>query len=328
MKYSRITTGLVAALLLSACDMGPDLFSGLGGTANCTVTNGNSVCTPGPPGANPPGTLTVDAGPGRAAVDGDSVYLNGNAVHSKNKLLTYQWSQVSGPPVTLTTLADTGAKLRHATFIAPPVRNISVLEFRFRVTSPNDGLVRDDYVVITVEPASAYAICLYAPLFVTSYAWSNGTCKTNSTDILAGSRTATIYRQSEIEPNDTAQLATPLTFPMPVEDERIGTDVAGSISGGINVLDHFVFTVPKTDTYSVYLCTDPVACTRNTVTADWTFYLLDQDFTVLQHPHYNWSNDVTTKLDAGLPYYIEVHGTMSANVPPRDYNLTILSEPD
>lgn len=323
MKYAIFFAGIVSALILAGCKTNGT------GTAHCSVRDGVAVCTPGAINrSSPPATLTVDAGNDKTVTDGDSVTLSGNASRSKISVLTHLWSQLSGPTVTLARVGSYDSQFPAAArFVAPSGQDTELLVFQYKVTG-NDGVTNKDTVAITVEPTSASALCLEAPLFATSYAWANGACTINSTNIVGDSRIATVYRQSESESNDSLNSANPLNFPMPNADERFGTSVSGSVNGlGGDLDDFYVFTVPETGMYSVYLCNDPLICIRGTVAVDWYFFLSDQDFRVLDGttPNTRHEMDVTTELEAGLPYYVGVH-VAEANSPNWDYNLTILSD--
>ncbi len=321
MKYAIIIIGLVAALILDGCKTNG------ANTAHCSIRDGVSVCTPGAIKSSPPATLAVDAGTNETVTDGDAVTLSGSAFHSKNSILTHLWSQLSGPTVTLAKVGDNNGQYPAARFVAPPVQDTELLIFQYKVTG-NDGVTNKDTVAITVKPTSASALCLDAPLFATSYAWANSDCTINNTNIAGDSRIATVYTQSESESNDSLDSANPLNFPMPVADERFGTNVSGSVNGvGGDLDDFYVFTVPETRTYTVYLCNDPLICIRGTVAFDWYFFISDQDFRVLDGttPNSLYEMDVTIELEAGLPYYVGVH-VAQANTPNWDYNLTILSD--
>jgi hypothetical protein len=179
-----------------------------------------------------------------------------------------------------------------------------------------------------VEPTSASALCLQAPLFAISYAWTNNGCTTDSTDIAGDSRIATVYRQGEAEPNDSLQSANPLTFPTRAATERIATDIAGSISGVDNDNDDFfVFTPPETGIYEVYLCNDPLVCVRGTKTEKWFLSLSDQNFEVIAGTIGGALQEqaVSLELQAGLPYYVGIH-VWDASTTSWEYNLTILSD--
>lgn len=324
MKYAIIIAGLLAALILDGCNKdGPN-------GAHCVVTENGSVCTPGAIRSNSsPATLHVDAGAHKNVTDGDAVTLSGSAHHSKNKILTHQWSQLSGPRVTLAKVRDKHGRYPAARFVAPRVQDTALLIFRYKVTG-SDGVTNQDTVAITVEPTSASALCLEAPLFATSYAWANTGCTTNSSNIAGDSRIAAVYRQGESEFNDSLESANALNFPMPIADERFGTSVSGSVNGARgDLVDFYVFTVPETRTYTIYLCNDPLICIRGTVAFNWYIFLYDQDFRVLDvtTPNSLYQMDVTNELEAGLPYYVGVH-VAQTNSPNWNYNLTILSDND
>ena len=318
MKYSRIIAGMANVLLLSAC--------GGGGSGDSLITIPPLClfppCSQTPP---PPATVTAYAGTDQTVTEGDSVRISGSADHSRSSALTFEWSQMSGPGVTLS-LGPRFTVGLGASFVAPAVTIPTSLTFRLRATG-SDGVTNVDSVTILLEPTSASALCLQAPLFETSYAWTNSGCTTDSTDIPGDSRIATVYRQGEAEPNNSLQLANPLTFPMPITTERMATDVAGFVSGVDNDNDDFfVFTPLETGTYQVYLCNDPLVCIRGTVTEKWFLSLSDQNLDVFAGTSAGLLEEqvVTAQLEAGLPYYIGVH-VWDAATTSWDYNLTILS---
>lgn len=190
-----------------------------------------------------------------------------------------------------------------------------------------DGTTNEDSVIILVEPTSASALCLQAPLFATSYVWANSGCTTGSADISGDTRIATVYRQGEIEPNDQLQLGSALIFPLPVAMERMATNGAGAVNGANNdVDDFFVFTPPETGTYEVFLCNDPLICVRGTKTEKWFLTLRNQGLEVIAETIGGVLQDqkVSLELQAGLPYYVGVH-VWDTTATSWDYNLTILS---
>jgi hypothetical protein len=321
MKYAMLITGIFSALILAGCKP-----SGTG-LSHCTVTDGVSVCSPGASKSSP-ATLTVDAGSDEYVTEGDAVTLSGSAVLSKYGVLTHEWTQLSGPAVTLRRVGYYDSQFPEVIrFVTPAVQDTDVLVFQYKAKA-SGGVKNTDTVRVTVVPTSATALCLEAPSFQTSYAWANSGCTINSTDIVGDSRTATVYRQSESEPNDSRESANPLTFPLPVADERFGTSASGSVSGvGGDLDDYYVFTVPETRTYTVYLCNDPLICTRGTIAVDWSLSLSDQDFRILDSttPNTRHQMDVTLELEAGLPYYVGVH-VDQASTPNWDYSVTILSD--
>jgi len=263
--------------------------------------------------------ISVYAGLDQSAVDGDIVELKGGS--NSWSELSYQWRQLTGPSVTIV-----GSTLAIARFEAPFVSTTTTLTFRF--TIKKSGKKRSDDVTIVVEPTSASALCLQAPLYATIYAWTHSACTTDSADIAGDTRVATLYRQSEAELNDSSQTANSLIFPAPVSTEPPATDVIGSIDDtDDDGIDVFVFTPPSSGDYHVYLCNDPLACMRGTVSEDWRLELWDQDHTVIARttPGRLAEQKVMLRLNAGLPYYV---GVIRRNASAEDwqYNLTIIRD--
>jgi hypothetical protein len=160
---------------------------------------------------------------------------------------------------------------------------------------------------------------------------SNG-CTTDSAEVTGDSRVATLYRQGEAEPNDSLQAANPMLFPAQISTERVAADIDGSIhSANGDSADYYVFTPPKSGSYHVYLCNDPLACQRGTVTDEQTLVVYDQDFTVLAEVEnfMPWrvlvEQSISLPLGAGLPYYVSV---VSQNPTSNswEYNLTVISD--
>jgi RHS repeat-associated protein len=92
--------------------------------------------------------IHADAGPDATVAGGDSVLLDGSqSTAFSGSPLTYQWTQISGPAVSL----DLGNPA-HPHFIAPSLSATTVLIFRLFV---NDGHITSnpDTVAITVTPA-------------------------------------------------------------------------------------------------------------------------------------------------------------------------------
>ena len=153
---------------------------------------------------------------------------------------------------------------------------------------------------------------------------------TDPTDIAGDTRFATVYRQGEVEPNDSIQSASPLTFPAQVATELLATDVAGSVESGSGSswdgTDFFIFTPTKSGPYDIYLCNDPLVCTRGTVTNGWALTLSDQNFDPIAGTNRGSivEQALHLRLNAGLSYYVGVD-TFShpSNL---NYNLTIISD--
>ena len=304
MSTRTLTTLIGLAFMMTACSGGD------GGATErvCAIVRGCFTVK-----------ISVYAGLDQSVVEGDIVELKGGT--NSWSELSYQWRQLTGPSVPIF-----GSTQAIASFEAPPVSTMTTLTFRF--TIKKSGKKSSDDVTVVVEPTSATALCLQAPLYAASYAWTNSGCTTNSADIAGDSRVATLYRQSEAEPNDFLQAANSLIFPSQVATEPPAADVEGSVhrSGG-DGKDFFVFTPPSSGDYHVYLCNDSLACMRGTVSEDWFLRLYDQDSTVIAQttPGRLAEQKVMLRLNAGLPYYV---GVIQWNVPAEDwqYNLTIIRD--
>ena len=303
-RNTMILIGL--AIMMTACGGG-------GGNGN-----GNRVCF-----YTGCAKLPINAGvvvrPGKHVVGGDAVVLEG--VTFATSSMSYKWKQLSGPSV-----AISDSTLATVRFKAPSVATTSALTFRFTAKTPSRKDSAD--VTIVVEPTSASALCLQAPLNLTSYAWTNSACTTNSADIVGDTRVTTLYRQSEAEPNGSVEAANSLIFPTPVSTEPPAADVIGSVDNALgDGSDFFVFTPPSSGDYHVYLCNDPLACMRGTVSEDWYLELYDQDLTVIARtiPGRLTEQKVMLRLNAGLPYYVGVIG-WTASSEYWQYNLTIIPD--
>lgn len=136
-KRALIAAAIAASLLLSACGSGPDNNTGsnTGGGGGNGGGNGNTNTAP-----------IADAGSDHAATQGDTVTLDGSNSSDNESAITYQWTQTTGPTVTL--LNDT---TEIASFVAPNVTEATTLDFTLTVTDTG-GLSADDTVTITVAP--------------------------------------------------------------------------------------------------------------------------------------------------------------------------------
>jgi hypothetical protein len=299
-----LTSMIVTIFLLSACDgdNGPPTEKVCALVLGCGTKK-----------------IKMTAGPDQRVVDGDTVELKG-VTNSFRGGLNYEWRQLTGPAVTIL-----DATLATARFQAPAVSTSTTLTFRFTIRK--SGKKSSDDVAVVVEPMSTYALCLEAPLYATTYAWMGSGCKTSSADIVGDSRIATLYRQSEAEPNDSLQTASSLVFPSQVAAEPPAADVEGSIHRADgDGADFFVFTPPTSGDYHVYLCNDPVACLRGTASEDWDLVVFNQDFAIIANtnPGVVYERKVMLPLDAGLPYYVGVIAN-DTDSQPWHYNLTIIS---
>jgi hypothetical protein len=262
----------------------------------------------------------VLAGSDMNVVAGDTVRFSGLAHHRK-KELRLEWTQLSGPSVSI---AD--STLLWARFEAPSVSTTTSLKFRLQAKTGSGGK-KSDTVNVVVEPTSATALCLQAPLNATSYVWTSGGCTTNSAEIAGDTRVATLYRQGEAEPNGSLQAANPMLFPAQISTERVAADIDGSIhSASGDSADYYVFTPPISGDYTIYLCNDPLACQRGTVTDEWTLVVYDQDFELVGVTCCLFMRQsMSRQLSAGLPYYVSVV-SQKPNLKYWEYNLTIISD--
>jgi len=273
---------------------------------------------------SPPATITVNAGQDQTVIAEDTVLLSSSNNASQGCLADYAWVQSSGPPVSFSSFYP----YRTAEIATPLVDVNTPLTFSFSGTC-NNGAADTDRVTIHVQPTSVASLCVNAPLFTTSYVWTTNGCVTDPSDISGDSRVATVYRQGEVEPNDSMQSASSLTFPTPVATERLATDVAGSVKSGGGLPwdseDFFIFTPPRSGDYDIYLCNDPLVCIRGTVTDRWVLTLSDQNFDPIAGTPRNRIVEQVLHLwlDAGVSYYVGVDTFFGPSE--WDYNLTIIS---
>ena len=96
--------------------------------AACGGGGGGGAPQQPPPNNAPP---TANAGPDQTADEGTTVQLAGSGTDPEGAAVIYLWSQVSGPAVTLSSVADP-----NATFEAPevPVRNTVPVVLSLQVT--------------------------------------------------------------------------------------------------------------------------------------------------------------------------------------------------
>lgn len=87
----------------------------------------------------------ANAGNDRVAVGGTEVTLDGSGSDGGGAALGYEWTQTSGPAVTLS-----GADQAQASFVAPSVTVTTQLVFELTVTA-NDAVDTDEVVVTVVE---------------------------------------------------------------------------------------------------------------------------------------------------------------------------------
>lgn len=163
---SSWNTSDTATMFLTGTSMSAPLVSGVaalflesqsatpGGVAQAILqnaTSGKVVGANGSPnlllfsllGNQPP---TANAGPDQTVASGSTVFLNGSGSDSDGTIVAYQWTQTSGPAVTLNN--STSAT---ASFTAPQVTSNTVLGFQLTVTD-NGGATGSDSVSVTVTP--------------------------------------------------------------------------------------------------------------------------------------------------------------------------------
>ncbi len=92
---------------------------------------------------------TVSAGTAQTVTEQSAVTLSGSATDSDGTISRYQWTQTSGPTVTLTNATSTTAR-----FTAPSVTANTVLSFTLIVTD-NSGASSSSSVTVTVMNTSA-----------------------------------------------------------------------------------------------------------------------------------------------------------------------------
>jgi PKD repeat protein len=100
----------------------------------------------------------ADAGADQAVQEGASVVLAGSGTDADGTVVGHQWTQTSGPAVTL---ADAGTAT--ARFVAPDVEAAATLGFRLTVTD-DDGATGSDTVSVTVNPVAPKVSVIEATL--------------------------------------------------------------------------------------------------------------------------------------------------------------------
>jgi hypothetical protein len=129
-NYLNLSTILLVSIILSVCGCG-------GGGASGASGSGGS--NPNPP--------QVDAGVDFSAQEGRIASLQGKVLNTVGSIATIQWTQLSGPPVTLqlpNTLFPSFKVPSYAPDIAP-------VTFQLSVTDSN-GLSNSDTVVVSITP--------------------------------------------------------------------------------------------------------------------------------------------------------------------------------
>lgn len=112
-----------------------------------------------PPVCAAPGVPVANAGPDQSVASGSPVALNGSgSTDPSGAALTYLWSQVSGPPVVLTTNPASAL----ATFTAPVVQPGAAAKLVFQLIVRNGAgqVSAADTVTITVNPIVADVVTI------------------------------------------------------------------------------------------------------------------------------------------------------------------------
>lgn len=266
--------------------------------------------------------ITANVGLDQSVVDGDTVILSGGVRTRGNCNARHEWKQTNGPKVGIS-----GSTYLRPRFTAPAVTSRTTLTFKFKAWCSNNNRKDNNSVNIVVEPTSAMAMCLSAPLHAYTYVWTTNGCTTSSAEQAGDTRAVTLYRQLEVETNDTAATASSLIFPSRLANERLATDVDGSVSGANDRDDFFVMSPPESGLYELNLCNDPVVCMRGTVTERWSISVLDQDLKEVAATKESvvTEQSLWVDLDAGLPYYVRIN-VVDQSSPRWTYNMTVLSE--
>ena len=138
---------------------------------------------------------------------------------------------------------------------------------------------------------------------------SNGTGDGDSGGTTTGSsRSASIAKYAEYEPNDLLENANPVAFPIVSGDTVPGIKITGAVRDVSDESDYFVLSPNQTGLYAIYLCAD--TCTEHPTDSMVAIRVIDQFGTVIAgNPLYEESTKIVTAgLDAGLPYYVQIFG--------------------
>jgi hypothetical protein len=122
------------------------------------------------------------------------------------------------------------------------------------------------------------------------------------------SHPADIARYAEYEPNNIAENANPVAFPVVSGDVVPGIEIVGSVHDVTDDSDYFILSPNESGVYAIYLCGD--TCTEHPSDDMVAIRIFDQFGTVIAgNPLYEESvKIVTADLDAGLPYYVQIRG--------------------
>ena len=243
---------------------------------------------------SPAGSISVDAGADLRVFEGDEVTLSGTALHSENLPLSYEWSQYSGPRVQIASADQPSAR-----FVAPLLATITeTIGIRLTVSAP-DGATASDVVEVEIELATAYSPP--APIS------------------MASRRADWIALPGESESNDSFLNATVIHLgraPVSVSAMK------GSIGGRDDAKDIYILTVPETGNYVFRFCNAALVCEGGSLSQRSRLSLMDGQFGRMASADDGRRQELEVRLDAGLPYYVEVGpGEQSAVAEP--YSLII-----
>lgn len=145
-NYVRLNTSVISSpsFVDTTAVAGTTYYYTVSATNTSGLESGKSnevqAVVPAPPANSPP---TANAGPDQTAAPGAGVTLTGSGADPNGDALTYAWSQVSGPAVSLG-----GASSPTASFTAPSVFADTTLVFRLTVNDGKGGVASDDVTVL------------------------------------------------------------------------------------------------------------------------------------------------------------------------------------
>jgi len=121
---------------------------------------------------------------------------------------------------------------------------------------------------------------------------------------------------AEYEPNGVLDNANPVS----IAGTRV--TIEGSIDGGDDRADHFVFAPTSSGNYAVYLCSGD--CEQKLVSDALNLMVLDQTQTTLAGTAIDVDDEqaLSIRLDAGMAYYVSVSGVGATG----RYHLAIVRE--
>ncbi len=145
-NYVRLNTSVTSSpsFVDSTAVAGTTYYYTVSATNTSGLESGKSnevqAVVPAPPANNPP---TANAGPDQTVAPGAGAALSGSGTDPDGDTLTYSWSQLSGPAVSLG-----GASSPNASFTAPSVTVDTMISFRLTVNDGRGGVASDDVNVL------------------------------------------------------------------------------------------------------------------------------------------------------------------------------------